>query len=402
MISLIDELEILSNTVASDRSPRHPAMAAFAALFAYAAVLSMPAASVNQVLHEFGLKDSTQSTIFSLIMIGFLGGAIFGGRLSDRHGKVRVIALGAIFMSAAMFVFFKSQTFWMLLPAAVLAGIGGGFAEVVGTALVSDIYHGSERTAMMNWAQVAFCAGAVIQPLIYVRLLSMHMSWRTGYLAAGIVGIICTVIVLASDGGSHPVPHQEEHHSWFALVRNLFVLQLGFSLLLYVGAELGLANWVTAYLKRQWPSFASVAPASVSTFWIGIGVGRMLAARVSTRLSDTSMVRWSLGLGAAMIGLLLLAPWPWAVMALAFCVGVCLGPAWPTIISRAGGAFPGQAGAVIGIVAAFGCLGGAIVPKLIGVTSDAFGLHNALLICMASLLAGLVLMNVGGKRKPVS
>ncbi|MDO8586013.1 MAG: MFS transporter [Armatimonadota bacterium] len=381
---------------------RRPAIAAFAALFAYAAVLTMPQASVNQVQREFHLNDSTQGILFSMIMVGFLGGAVFGGRLSDRYGKLPITGLGCLMMSAAMFVFSQARGFGMLPFAAALAGIGGGLAEVVSMALVSDIYTGPARTRMMNWAQTAFCAGAVAQPLAFARFWSVGANWRTGYLAAAILCLACALMVACAAGGTgkRTTPRRELDLNWHTIIRNGFVLRLSIGLLLYVGAELGLANWVAAYMARDLGSLDSQASSSVALFWIGIGVGRIAATGLCGRCSDSSLIRWSLGLGAALMAALLLSRSSSVAQPVIFCVGVSLGPAWPTIVSRAGSAFPNQSGSVIGIVAAFGCVGGAIVPKLVGRVSDATNLRSALWICVSALVIGLIVVNIGGKKRP--
>jgi fucose permease len=363
----------------------------------------MPQASVNQVGHHFGVTNSELGGVFRIFMIGFLIAAVGGGRLSDKYGKMPMMVVGCALMAAGMLAYSQAGSFGFLNLAAFIAGLGGGLAEVVSTALISDIYHGSIRTMMMNWTQVFFSAGAVVMPLAFARLLSSGLSWRGGYLVAAGISAFCVLAVLyASKSVGKSVVHvhmHEDSHRWREIIRNMLVLRLSASLLLYVGAEIGLASWVAAYLQNDLKSSAPMAASAVAVFWVGIGFGRMVGAALSKRLSDNTMIRWGFGLGAIFEATVLLMHAPWLALAATFMAGFCLGPTWPTIISRAGGAFPKNSGAVIGIVAAFGCAGAAIVPPLVGRVSDATGLRAALWICVASLVMGLMIMNIPSRKR---
>ena len=388
------KLEALEETKAETTRLTFPAIAAFAALFAYAAALTMPQTSVNEMRDAFHVSNSTLGGIAPALMVGFLIAAVGGGKLSDRLGKLPLVLLGCALMAAGMLVFARTRTFGVLRVGAFLAGLGGGLAEVTGTALISDLYHGSIRTMMMNWAQVAFSAGAVAQPLMFAGLLSAGKSWRAGYLAAAIVSVLCGLVALRATvkNGVKVEPPHELSASWRRIIRNRLVLQLSISLTLYVGGEIGLASWIAAYLEKDLGSPGPLAAASVAVFWVGIGVGRMVGAGLTKHLRDHTLVCWAFGLGAACQAILLLMHAPAIALAMTFCAGFCLGPTWPTIISLAGGAFPRNSGAVIGIVAAFGCAGAAIVPKLVGWASDSVGLRSALWICVGCLLMGLGMM----------
>ena len=365
--------------------------------------MTVPQASVNQLEAEFRVTDSAFSALFRLFMLGFLAGAVFGGRLSDRFGKLPVIALGCVMMSVGMLISSQAHSFSVIPIAAMLAGAGGALAEVVSMALVSDLYHGAARTVMMNWTQLGFSAGAFIQPIVYARMLSVGVGWRSGYAAAGALGLVCVLLVagasVADRRRARPA-EQQAGLSWWAIIRDRFVLRLAVCLMLYVGAEIGLSSWVAAYMAKDLGSSAPVASASVAAFWIGIGVGRLVAVRLSRRLSDHTLICWSLGLGAALQAALLLMHLPQAALLVTFAAGVALGPAWPTIVSRASGAFPANTGAVIGIVAAFGCLGAAIFPSVVGQASDVIGLRYALWICVVALVIGLVIANAGWGEEP--
>jgi FHS family glucose/mannose:H+ symporter-like MFS transporter len=129
---------------------------------------------------------------------------------------------------------------------------------------------------------------------------------------------------------------------------------------------------------------------SVSSLWLGILVGRMAAAVVLKYMCEYALICWCLALGAIAESALLLARAPVPGLGAAFAVGLFFGPVWPTIVSRAGSAYPTRTGLVTAIVVSVGSLGAAIFPALIGASADIYGLRPALWICVV-----LVVINFG-------
>jgi len=377
-------------------------MAAFASLFTYAVAMTLPQAAVNELGRSFRVSNTQLGIIFQLFMIGFFLTAVAGGRLSDKYGKLRVVAVGCVLLAAGMLLIGTARRFDALLAAAVLSGIGGGLAEVVAMAVVSDLYLGPRRTAMLNWSQFVFSVGATLQPLAFSRLLLSGLSWRSGFVGAAGLALICALLAAVAftlRPRSLTVPH-EDGERWTTLIKSVLVVRLSAALLLYVGAELGLASWIAVYLEKELSSAPALAAASPAVLWIGIGAGRLAATRLAGRISDRAMVEASCALGAVFQVALILVGEVRVALVGTFLAGVSLGPAWPTVVSIAGGLYPSRSGTVIGIVAAAGCLGGAIVPPLIGWFSDASTVRLSLTLCPVCLIVALSVLR-GARRHVV-
>lgn len=370
--------------------------AIFLALFAYAFVMTLPQASENELARAFNVLNGPFSTVFRLFMFGFLAAAVSAGWFSDRFGKINVIAAGCGLMALGMFLFYRSQSFIFLPYASAIAGFGGGLAEIGGTSALSDIYSGPKRTSMMNFSQVIFSAGAVTQPLIFAKILRMGYGWKPGYIiAVGLCLVAFGIAGYASATGyrSRPTP-ATSHTSWLRIAKDRTVMILSISLLLYIGAELGVGSWLANYMEHSLGATPSVAAGSVALLWIGIGAGRWIATFLSRHLSDTLLIKWSMAISIMSAIGLLTARNPISGIALTFLLGLPLGPIWPTIMSRAGYVFQSQSSAVIGIVASAGCIGGALLPSLIGITSDSIGIRYALWIAVGALIIGLIVMTM--------
>jgi len=322
-----------------------------------------------------------------------------GGWLSDIKGKLPIVGVGCALMCVGAGLVAGPISFPFLLTAMLLMGVGGGFAEGVASAAVSDLYGGSRRTAMLNWSQVVFAVGAVSSPVAVGRMLQVGLDWRLAYIGAALVcGAACAAAFAAAghrprmkvpDGIADPSdgPAGGPLSRWRDLVCDPPVFWLSVGLMLYVGAECGQANWLAVLFKHDLQSSRSLAASSVAYFWAGIGIGRMIATRLARHISDLAIIRGALVLGAAAQASLLLVHSPAAALANVVVLGCCLAPTWPTVLGRAGKLYPMQSGTVFGIIVAAGALGAAIFPPAVGRLADILDIRSALWLCFALLVA---------------
>jgi fucose permease len=151
----------------------------------------------------------------------------------------------------------------------------------------------------------------------------------------------------------------------------------------YVGVETGLTLLAVPWaLSRGQPE--SVGQWSISTFWLGLLIGRlsMLVRRADAgrQLLVTS--------GAIAACVLCLSAWlslgPLAlVTAIA---GLVLGPVYPVAITLGAGRMPSAAATAVGLVAASGACGGFVIPWLTGAVGDAYSIRVALTLLGAQPL----------------
>jgi MFS family permease len=114
--------------------------------------------------------------------MAFVGGGI-GGQLSKRHGPKYVITIGLTFEAIGIWLyvaaFSQSTTFWSLLPALMLHGIGIGFATSQLTNVVlSDIppqKAGSASGAAGMVRQVGTALGIALIGAIFVAQATSHV-----------------------------------------------------------------------------------------------------------------------------------------------------------------------------------------------------------------------------------
>lgn len=357
-------------------------------MFACAIIATIVPAAIMEIKRTYGVSVTQLGWIFRLFMFAFLAAVIVGGHYGDRIGKMPPIAFGNVCMAVGMIIFARADSFNMALVAITIAGIGAGLTEGLGTALVADLYMGAKRRAMTNFGQVAFAAGAVIGPAATARMLRAGIGWRAAFQDSAGICILAGLAAIATLAfyKEKPINGDNEGGDWRTLIKDPLVIWLGLGIMLYVSAESGTANWLATFLTSDIKAAAPVAAASVAVFWLGTGAGRVSAAKVSKRISDVKLIGASLILASICEAILLSTHTVAVSMTMIFLFGLCMGPVWPTIMSCAGGAYPSQSGGVIGILAAAGSLGSAIVGPLVGRVADSSSMRCALCMCLAALL----------------
>jgi len=379
-----------------DITPRFRALATACALLSlvvYAAILCITPASINEIQRTFRASGAQMGRVYWLISLSYFVTVLAGGRLSHRTGKLPIVAAGCLLMAVGAWLFVPAATLPMVFAAAVVMGAGGGLSEGSAMALISDLYGGVRRTAMMNWSQVVFTAGAVGMPLAVAHVISSQWGWRAGYAGAAAACAAAGIVSLFAAATRHEQPHaiHEAQADWGDVLSDRLVIGLSLGIGLYVGAEIGQMAWLAAFFEKDLHSSGPLAARSVALFWVGIGAGRAAGALASHRISDIGLILASTCIGIAAETALLLSRTPEAGLAATVVLGFGLGPVWPTILSFAGAARPRQSGTVMGVVVASGSVGAAVFPPLIGWFSDMTGLRPALGICLALHLANLLL-----------
>ena len=368
--------------------------AAVVSLLCYAVVLVITPACNNELSRDYGLSYAQLGQLSLATMLGFFLTVIPAGIFADRWGKLLPMTFGCFSMASGCGIFALANGFGWLVLGAALFGIGGGLSEANSMALLADLYEGSKRSAAMNLAQAMFGIGAVIAPFGIGWILHLGGGWRSGYYGAGLVcfvGMLINMTALLRHREPR-LPKHEHRSNPIAIATDSSVLVLAISIFLYVGAEIGQSTWLSVYFKRYLGASSSLAASSPSFLWLGIGIGRLLAAVALRVVHEGPLVRTCLAFAALCQAVLVISRAPASGGIAAFCLGLFLGPIFPTIVSRANAVHPIATGSVSSIVMAAGSLGAAVFPPFIGLTAEVWGLRQALWVCFGLLCVNFVLV----------
>src|SRR5262245_35993665 len=125
-----------------------------------ALMMSMTAMSIDIMLPALsdigatlGVQDDSElPLVVTIFMFGMAIGQLIWGPLADRFGRRRPLLLGLLLFVFATSVAMTTQSFFQILAARFLQGIGGSVGRIIVTAIVRDLFVGREMAVRPDGA----------------------------------------------------------------------------------------------------------------------------------------------------------------------------------------------------------------------------------------------------------
>lgn len=390
------------NRVAAGAS-HWPRTAGYFALFVnLGLVTSALGPTLPALAGQAGVDLDQISLLFTAHALGYLAGALLGGRLYDRVGGHPVQAAGLLLMALSIGLVPLVPSLWLLGALWLLVGLAGGALDVGGNTLIVWV-HGRGVGPYMNGLHFFFGVGSFLGPLVVALVLSLGANAATAYwpLALVLLPVAAWLVRLASPAapqddeaapaGSGPAatsgagaPPPVARVPDGTIVALIAVL-----LLLYVGAEVAFGGWIYSYAIALELGSAAGAAYLASAFWGALTAGRLLAIPVAARFRPRSILLVDL-LGCLLsVGIILL--WSGSAVALwlgSLGLGLSMASIFPTAITLAERRVR-ITGRVTGWFLAGASVGAMSLPWIIGQLFTAVGPMATMSVILADLAVAL-------------
>lgn len=314
--------------------------------------------------------------VFAAITGGFLASSTGIAAIAPRLSTgTRVIAAG-VATCVAIGGLALSPSWPLLVAAALVYGAAAGLLDPSLNAYVA-IHHSNRE---LNWLHAGYGFGASAGPLVVSVALIGGFGWRAAYLPVLLLDLALLAAFIAvrrTWSGSPPAVEPTP----FPRARRRLTLGL-VSFFSYTGLEVSAGGWSFSYLTLGRGMGPGAAGLVVGGFWAALTIGRLIAGALAARVSASNLLLGSVAL--ALVGAVVGTLQPAVGLPL---LGLGLAPIFPTLVSLTPGTqgHDGTASAV-GFQLAAGSLGAALVPALVGIALQRFGvgLLPALLVGVAA------------------
>ena len=224
----------------------------------------------NNPRFQLELSRDRRSTLLSTFFSGFLVQDI--GAKKTLVGGLILQGLGLLFIG-------QDTGVWPNLLAIILIGLGEGGNEVATNFCLLQLEK-SGRSQLMNSVHATFTAGAILGPPGVGFLLEHNLPWQNafqvlGLLSLGMAYLFQRLSFTDLQITSGPV---SIYQSLKLLQRDGLLLTLTLIIFLYVGAEIGISNWIAEYFIQTRGATPAQGAYMVSVFWLGLLAGRLLVA----------------------------------------------------------------------------------------------------------------------------
>lgn len=148
-----------------------------------------------RVSQEFGTTASAVQLTLTTFFAGMGLGQLVGGPFSDQRGRRMPLVAGTILMAVASVACALAPDVGVLMVARLLQGFGGGWAMVIGRAVIVDLAHGSQLVRVLNLVMGIGGVAPIISPLLGAVILQLT-GWRMTFWVLAALGILMTLCAL--------------------------------------------------------------------------------------------------------------------------------------------------------------------------------------------------------------
>ncbi|MGC4864778.1 multidrug effflux MFS transporter [Micromonospora sp. DT53] len=336
--------------------------------------------------------------------VGMALGQLIGGPVSDQRGRRRPLIAAIVLMSVASVVCALAPSIGVMMVARLVQGFSGGWAMVIGRAVIVDLATGARLVRLLNVIAGVGGVAPIAGPLLGAIILQMS-HWRVSFWVVAALGVVMTLAVLLAVPESLPV---ERRHGGglraFAVAgRQVLARRRYVGYLLVSGSAMGALFAYVATSAFVLQSMNGMSPIAYSVDFAVNAGGMTVAALIAARLAGRVATRKVILVGqvaalAAGVAMLVGALWLGTPMLLAVvCFFVLMsaqgliGPNGGALASAEVPEHPGTGSAILGFVQ---WVAAGIIAPIAGLGGEHTAVPMALLMVAGAALSmiGLVVL----------
>ena len=168
--------------------------------------------AATAIQKEFGLSDVQLGVVFSAFVMGYAFSQPFAGRLADRFGPYKVVAIGIVWWSVftAATAMVPSGMLWSLgalIAMRFVLGVGESVIFPASNRLVANWVPTRERGLANGIIFAGVGIGAGVAPPL-ITYITVNHDWRWAFFVSALIGVVALIVwlLVARD---HP-----QNHSW--------------------------------------------------------------------------------------------------------------------------------------------------------------------------------------------
>jgi DHA1 family bicyclomycin/chloramphenicol resistance-like MFS transporter len=353
-------------------------------------------ASLPGLRRAFGIGVAEVQLTLSVFIAAFALSQLAYGPLSDRHGRRPVLLAGIAIYLVATIACAAAQSIEQLLVARFFQAVGACSGQVIGRAIVRDVYGAQGAARMLGYITAGTALAPVLGPAVG-GLLTVAFGWRASFvlLAAVAGGLLLVAVRRLGESNVHPDPRAT---AIAGLLRNYAAVARDRRFAGYAICVAASYGAVFAWISGS--SFIMIETLQVPVAWFGVWFGvtvlpyvaaNLLTARLVMRVGPVRILRVGVTLavlaglalsGLALAGVHTLAAVLLPIALFLFATGLNL----PCAMAGAIGPFPRLAGTASALMGFLQMTAGAVVGVAVGRLHDGTPVPTALAVAAMTLV----------------
>lgn len=326
---------------------------------------------------EMGIPVEAVSILTFIISGCTVLSSMFSSGILNKLGTARVTAFSTAMTALALLGFSFAPSFGVMIPLAVILGLGAGAIDSGLNNYVALHFKASH----MNFLHCFYGVGVSLSPYLMSQALS-NAGWRGGYRYAFYVQAAITLLLIISvpmwKKSSSAEESEEESSKNLTLwqmakmpeVRQVWVIMLATNAI-----EYACGVWGSTYLVTEKGFEAKYGALALTVYYVGMSIGRFVSGLLSNKISTWKRIGIGTMILAPAIAVMLL-PLHGAVTVVGlFLVGLGNGSIYPNMIHLTPHNFGKEVSqSVMGSQIAFAYIGVMLAPPAVSLISGLFGI----------------------------
>ena len=142
------------------------------------------------IKQDYALSAWLQGVITTAVLVGAVGGAAFGGSLTDRYGRKPIIIAMSVLFALGSLLSAAAVGFVMLFVARLVLGVAIGTASMLTPLYLSEMAPKEKRGAIVSLNQLCITLGILISYLVDFGFEHVAGTWRWMLGVGAIPGIM--------------------------------------------------------------------------------------------------------------------------------------------------------------------------------------------------------------------
>ena len=344
----------------------------------------------NYVQKDLGLSDSEANLFPSLVFFWFLLCSVPTSMVMNRIGRKNTVLVSLVLTVLSLFIPLLGESYWVMLLAFSLLGIGNAIMQTSLNPLLSDLISPDKLASSLTFGQFVKAIASFLAPLIASwgatqAIPELGLGWRILFPIYAAIGIL-SVLALNATRLEHESPSASVSlANCLRLLGRPSILLCFLGIMCHVGIDVG-ANTVAPkiLMERRGLSLNEAAFATM-LYFIFRTAGCLTGSILLRRTSSRSLLGLSALMMLVAMGILALSHQAMLLYIAIALVGLGNSNVFPIVFAEALGREPEHKNEVSGLMI-MGVFGGTVFPLLMGYASDWMGQTGAVLVKLLGVL----------------
>ena len=354
----------------------------------------------NYVQKDLGLSDSEANLFPSLVFFWFLLCSVPTSMVMNRIGRKNTVLVSLVLTVLSLFIPLLGESYWVMLLAFSLLGIGNAIMQTSLNPLLSDLISPDKLASSLTFGQFVKAIASFFAPLIASwgaaqAIPELGLGWRILFPIYAAIGIL-SVLALNATRLEHESPSASVSlANCLRLLGRPSILLCFLGIMCHVGIDVGTNTIAPKILMERLGLSLNEAAFATMLYFIFRTAGCLTGSILLRRTSSRSLLGLSALIMLVAMGILALSHQAMLLYIAIALVGLGNSNVFPIAFAEALGREPEHKNEVSGLMI-MGVFGGTVFPLLMGYASDWMGQTGAVLV---KLLGGLYLLFLTTKMK---